>query len=214
MLLTQTVVAKPIDYISSALAKTRLEKYQEAIAILKTSEQYYRKQGDERRAYASKLLVLHIQQDLAYRQRQRSGEKQPDNATEGTLLGSCLGENCSYGVELFAPANTSSKYGGIILLEKNLGYFKDARNLAQPIWGIVDVKVMPARKKDEYINASCRDKSNLNNGRSIIAITAGAKNNDNNPGIVAVKHAWSIDIRLGLIRDIPGSSVVCVMEEP
>ncbi len=221
MLLTQIVVAKPIreypsygiDYISSALAKTRSEKYQEAIAILKTSEQYYRKRGDERRAYASKLLVLHIQQDLAYRQRQRSGEQQPDNATAGTLLGSCLGEDCSYGVEIFAPANTNLKYGGIIVLHKRLRYFKDARNLSQPMWGIVDVKVMPARKQGEQISgASCQDKSNPNNGRSILTITSSPKNNDNSDETVTAKYAWSVDIRSGLIREIPGSSVVCVVE--
>jgi hypothetical protein len=212
ILLTQIAVAKPIDYISSALAKTRAEKYQEAIAILKNSEQYYRKQGDERRAYASKLLVLHIQQDLAYRQRQRSGQQQPDNATAGTLLGSCLGEDCKYGVEVFAPAKTSPKYGGIIVLHKRLRYFKDARNLPQPIWGIVDVKVMPARKEGEYIDGNCRAKGNPNNGRSIIATTASAKKNDTET--LTAKHAWSIDIRSGLISEIPGSSVVCVSEAP
>jgi hypothetical protein len=213
MLLTQTAVAKPIDYISSAFAKTRSEKYQEAIAILRTGEQYYRKQGDERRAYASKLLVLHIQQDLAYRKRQRSGEPQPDNATAGTLLGSCMGQDCSYGVELFAPANTSSKYGGIMVLQKRLRYFKDARNLPQPIWGMVDVKVMPARKQGEYIN-QCQDKVNPNgdSGRMIIAITSGAK--DNNSSTVPAKYAWNIDSRSGLIKEIPGSSVVCVVEAP
>jgi hypothetical protein len=223
MLLTQTVVAKPIreypsygiDYISSAFAKTRSEQYQEAIAILKTGEQYYRKQGDERRAYASKLLVLHIQQDLAYRKRQQSGEPQPDNATAGTLLGSCMGQDCSYGVELFAPANTSPKYGGIMVLQKRLRYFKDARNLPQPMWGMVDVKVMPARKQGEYIN-QCQDKVNPNgdSGRMILAITSGTKKNSNSTETVPAKYAWSIDSRSGLIKEIPGSSVVCVVEAP
>jgi hypothetical protein len=214
VLLTQTAVAKPIDYISSAFAKTRLEKYQEAIAILRTGEQYYRKQGDERRAYASKLLVLHIQQDLAHRKMQQSGEPQPDNATAGTLLGSCLGKDCSYGVEVFAPANTSPKYGGIIVLQKTLRYFKDARNLPQPIWGMIDVKVMPARKQNEYIDGNCQDKINPNSGRMIIAVTSGAKNNNGSTETIPAKYAWSVDSRSGLIKEIPVSSVVCVVEAP
>jgi hypothetical protein len=215
MLLTQTVVSEPIDYISSALAKTRSEKYQEAIIILKTGEQYYRKQGDERRAYASKLLVLHIQQELAHQRRQRSGEQQPDNAMAETLLGSCLGQDCSYGVELFAPTNPSPKYGGIIVLQKRLRYFKDSRNLRQTIWGWVDVKVIPARKRDEYIQ-QCHDKgdSNGDSGSKILAIFSDTKKDNNSTEIVPAKYAWNIDSRSGLIKEIPGSSVFCVLEAP
>jgi hypothetical protein len=215
ILLVQTTAAKPVDYISSALAKTRVEKFQEAIAILKTGEQYYQKQGDSRRAYASKLLVLHIQQDLKYRERQRSGAQQPDNAVSGTLLGSCLGEDCQNAVELFAPANTSPKYGGILVLQKRLRYFQDARNLPQPIWGIVDVKVLPARKPGEEIDANCQFKkqSATTSGRTIVAFSVYQKKAEGSYDAIP-KRAWTINPQAGLIDEIPVSSIACTVEMP
>jgi hypothetical protein len=209
-----TAAAKPMDYLQSAMAKTRLERYQEAIEILKTGEQYYQRQGDQRRAYASKALAMHLQKDIDYRRRQRTGEAQPDNATEGTRLGSCLGDDCSYGVEWYAPSPANKKYGGILVLHKNLRHFKDARGLPQPLWGVMDVRVIPALGKDENVQVQCTDKTKKISSGQILAITADSQRSASSTVTLQVKQAWAMNIRSGHIDDLPASSIKCEIDLP
>jgi hypothetical protein len=161
------------DPLEAAMEKTKKQQYAEAIAILKTGEQHYRQRGDEVQAYASQILAIKLQEEL-HDQGKPGGVARAERTA---IIGMCLDtEDCHYMLEWYAPSETTKKYGGILILSKQVGRYTNAQGQSSPIKGLMDIKVVPALSASENMLSDCRDKSQETVAVGMLGITAIPKN--------------------------------------
>jgi hypothetical protein len=200
------------DPLEAAMEKTKQQKYAEAIAILKTGEQKYRQQGKESEAYASQVLIIKLQEEL-HDQGKPGGIARAESAT---LMGTCLDdEDCHYGLEWYAPKETSKKYGGILILSKKIGkYQHSAQGLSTPIWGIMDIKVVPALGKNETMLSECMAKSQETTTRGMLGIVTVPDNIPSSPAVLTTRKAWLANLGWGKFQELSPANTICELHMP
>jgi hypothetical protein len=200
------------DPLQAAMEKTKRQQYAEAIAILKTGEQKYRQQGKESEAYASQVLIIKLQEEL-HDQRKPGGVARAESAT---LIGRCLdAEDCHYSLEWYAPEETSKKYGGILILSKEVGkYSHGAQGLSAPIWGIMDIKVVPALGKNEIMLSECMDKSQKTIIKGMLGIVTVPDNIPISPAVLTTRKAWLANLGWGEFQELIPANTICELHLP
>jgi hypothetical protein len=206
--------AQSTDYIGQAFAKTRSQQYDQAIALLQKGQKHYQQRGDQRRAYASKLLIAEIRQDIKHRRTLRTYKELPVNGTNHTKMGSCIGTNCNYGIGWFDPPG-DRRYGGILVMHRQIGTYRDARQLQQPLWGWVDVKVLPKLQTNDWVASSqCTDRQKKLASDRIVALVSSPQNPTSSPFTNKVRQAWLVNTNTRRFENIPVGRVSCISEIP
>jgi hypothetical protein len=214
---TPTVTPSPsinlgvTDPLEAAMERTKKQQYAEAIAILKTGEQHYRQRGDEVQAYASQILAIKLQEKL-HDQGKPGGVARAERAE---IIGMCLDtEDCHYMLEWYAPSETTKKYGGILILSKQVGRYTNAQGQSSLIEGLMDIKVVPALSASENILSNCRDKSQETVAVGMLGITAIPENIASSPAVLPVRKAWFANLGWGKLQELSATSTVCELHLP
>ncbi len=208
---------------NQALLKTQREDFQGAIRDLRSATEQFNRNGEYANGYKSQLLIKYLEEDM---RRREVARKNPDGdqtfLPSWYRLGSCLDGNCNYAVEWISPPESQHNFGGLLILTKTVNSFQDSRGLAQPIFALVDVKIVPPLRKNSTLLNQCgyQRKNNPNpvvpENQMILAIIPNVNESDRTAqdNYTKILRAWKADVSQRKITEISVKGIVCARDFP
>jgi hypothetical protein len=204
------------DRFYAALAKTEKQQFTAASQELEKLGQQYLQKGDRLNAYRSQAtaaLIRYERDSLAEYKQKGKYSTTPNWVGFGSCWASARktdnNDSCAFGVNWTTPPTKIKNYGGLITLDKHLGYFPPnpaQGQAAASIRGIVDAVVVPKLNNSENITSSCKVIAGINEGEGALAlVTYDNKLNK----YTKIRQAWYTDFQARRILTIDPTLVSC-----
>jgi hypothetical protein len=203
--LTSTALANS-DPFYQALAKTQKQQFDEAIKDLDSIGRQAQKQGKTLAAYRSQATASML--------RYNRGDYKESSVPEWYHFGACWGDkqlscDAGYGVEWAEPPTKIKGFGGIINLDKHLGY-KNPDRPTTSIRGLVDTVVVPKLQANESVVSRCQVNSGkFKDDQAVALVTYDAKQQK----YTKIRRAWYPNLQTNRIESIGTNQVTCADPE-
>ncbi|PSF33875.1 hypothetical protein C7H19_19320 [Aphanothece hegewaldii CCALA 016] len=197
------LAAQPAKF-ESALEKTEREDFTGAIQDLKTTAVWFEQRQDDANAYKSRVLADYLQW---LETRKINFERGVDEALPFFYqLGSCLGADCAYSLVWVNPESEANRYGGVLILEKNLRMISHPDGSGIPVVAIVDVQIVPSLKSNETIMIDCTSPQIKGKDTYLFALVQPL-GQDDEEYYTQIRQAWKIEPRLEKIETLPSENL-------
>jgi hypothetical protein len=188
-----------------ALAKTQKQQYTEAIQDLEVLSRQLKKRGDISNAYRSKATAEYIRykkDSLATYKEKGSYSATPDWINFSTCIGSDtkIKEEGCFGATWVIPRTDINNFGGLIVFDNHLEYFKGAS-----VRGILDTVVVPKLRANELVLGFCTTNSGARKTAAFALVTYNAKQDK----YTNIRRAWYPDFQAKRLKPIDPKRVSC-----
>jgi hypothetical protein len=195
------------DLFQRALQHTQSDRYEAAIADFRQAAKWFYQNQDYENTYISSFLADYLN-DIEITNSYYS-EGNTASLTPWFKAGKCLDNDCLYSLVWANPSPLGGRFGGVLILEKRLRYISSPNQGQRPVNAIIDVKLVPPLRPDEFVDLNClENRDNVSNqNNDLIALVKIDPNRDNDEDFYTdIRQAWKVNLTNEKIESIPVSS--------